>query len=722
MAVTPAQATATTDALSGLPIAGDLALAGLGSTAANPNWLYRGIQGAKLGAEGIVDLAAQAKNMPWMEAIRGAAPKWAGGTGGYTYDPFYKGAGKLPLSQMVKTGGDPLGRKVFQAATGFLPKTVARFAGPIGAAYGVGDLAYRGTSALLDATGGTERLENLGGNIYEYFNPEQTSVEEQIARDEAAGLFDVDERSVAQLQGGGYLGSIPRALGGIFPGATPTTILPEQPSPRGFGYQAAFSRDPAFDVNERSMASLAPVDRTNYERTVREPTWFPPTTSSGSAMAETAGDRNYLSDIEKWRIQNEEKQDLSVEDMQAHDVRDHIDLVYGVRMESPYAHTDTIRKTLSAAGKILPDFMRDAYLTSSMGDSLEGIQNLVEDHTKGESLVTPSHIFPRIDLGDWSRGDPVPKDEAQEDIRHMLKDVVNNTLFTAARDAEISPMEIYENDNVVFDEGKFDVLAEALLDEKAHVDQLGAALELVRDAPEDERVVESFTEQGLIDIASQVESFANIPAAPWTPQAPVIPDIVVPPPAVAPPPPVDDFSSMFPSPAPEPQVEDFSAIRDRAAEKAAERDREAEAASAKRGREAEAAAAERSRAAEAAAEQRKEAAKQRVRDKKAAAKREAADKRAADRAAAKSARMSAARQRDIAKAAKAARAAEAAREAATKKAAEDQRRKDAEAQKIWEQHKKWAAENAKKLREREANRLKQMGYKKPVTGSQFIYT
>ena len=121
-------------------------------------------------------------------------------------------------------------------------------------------------------------------------------------------------------------------------------------------------------------------------------------------------------------------------------------------------------------------------------------------------------------------------------------------------------------------------------------------------------------------------------------------------------------------------------------------------------------------------EQRKEAAKQKRRDKKAAAKREAADKRAADRAAAKSARMSAAQKRNIARVAKASRKAEAAREAATKKAAEDQRRKDAEAQKIWEQHKKWAAENAKKLREREANRLKQMGYKKPVTGSQFIYT
>ena len=83
---------------------------------------------------------------------------------------------------------------------------------------------------------------------------------------------------------GGYTGAVPRAMEGIFPGGAPTTLLPEQPSPRGLGYQAAVSRDPAFDVNERSMASLAPVDRTNYERTVREPTWFPPTTESGSGM------------------------------------------------------------------------------------------------------------------------------------------------------------------------------------------------------------------------------------------------------------------------------------------------------------------------------------------------------------------------------------------------------------------------------------------------------
>jgi hypothetical protein len=101
--------------------------------------------------------------------------------------------------------------------------------------------------------------------------------------------------------------------------------------------------------------------------------------------------------------------------------------------------------------------------------------------------------------------------------------------------------------------------------------------------------------------------------------------------------------------------------------------------------------------------------------KKAANKQKAANKRAADKAAA-------ARDRATARAAKASRAAEKKREADTKKAAEKQRREDKSAQKIFAQHKKWAAENAKMLRDREANRLKQMGYNKPVTGSQFIYT
>jgi hypothetical protein len=91
--------------------------------------------------------------------------------------------------------------------------------------------------------------------------------------------------------------------------------------------------------------------------------------------------------------------------------------------------------------------------------------------------------------------------------------------------------------------------------------------------------------QDLIDIATQQESFANIPEAPWTPPAPVIPDIVVPPPA---------------RDEPEPQVEDFSAIQE-ADRSRQERERKAEvkkAASAARKKEAKREAATKKKAAE----------------------------------------------------------------------------------------------------------------------------
>ena len=242
MAVTPAQGSATTNALSGLPIAGDIALAGLGSTAFNPAWNYLGAGGAPMTAEAAAGAASAAKNMTWGQALKADVP--------HAYQRGYippAGQTKLPFWKMPATGGTPATRKLFETTIGALPK-VARFAGPAGAAYGVGDLAYRGTSALLGATGGEEALKNLGGNIYEYFNqpesfvmPESgldeqgrtispvstapgygvpegyevigTSPEEQLAfvidplqdarisgqlaRDEEAGLFDVNERSVA---------------------------------------------------------------------------------------------------------------------------------------------------------------------------------------------------------------------------------------------------------------------------------------------------------------------------------------------------------------------------------------------------------------------------------------------------------------------------------------------------------------------------------------------
>ena len=81
---------------------------------------------------------------------------------------------------------------------------------------------------------------------------------------------------------------------------------------------------------------------------------------------------------------------------------------------------------------------------------------------------------------------------------------------------------------------------------------------LVELAQTDPTIAERYTTPGsqdLIDIATQQESFANIPETPWTPQAPVIPDIseilkaYVPPPA-APEPDVETFEAPPPKPAP----------------------------------------------------------------------------------------------------------------------------------------------------------------------------
>jgi hypothetical protein len=87
------------------------------------DWLYRGAEGAKSSAEEIAKLAKSAKDLPWKKAVSGATPKWLGGSGQWTFDPSYKGVNKLPLSKMFLTGGDPLGRKVYQG--------LSRVAGPI---------------------------------------------------------------------------------------------------------------------------------------------------------------------------------------------------------------------------------------------------------------------------------------------------------------------------------------------------------------------------------------------------------------------------------------------------------------------------------------------------------------------------------------------------------------------------------------------------------------
>jgi len=167
-----------------------------------------------------------------------------------------------------------------------------------------------------------------------------------------------------------------------------------------------------------------------------------------------------------------------------HDTRRHLDAVFG---------TDT-------AGSTDPTLTKRQRLIQTVGDMV--IPNLRSDTLQDAALKfrdNKDRVQTLVDAKETSA------------VSETLKDLVNNELFMGARDTGQGALEAYNNPNVVFDDKKFDVLSQALVDKKANIDQLDSALELVRSAPEDDRVVESFTEQGLIDIGSQVESFTPPP-------------------------------------------------------------------------------------------------------------------------------------------------------------------------------------------------------------------
>jgi hypothetical protein len=585
----------------------------------------------------------------------------------------------------------------------------------------------------------------------------------------------------SQVQpGGGYAGAIPRALEGIFPGAVPTSLLPEQPSPYGsFGYEedlvgldppmtktgyygrrsddirfpypeigfqgrpdvlaadaypsqdygptradlgqfptvpgieittpaqylqsieqagetgkqiiprnfpfrskskefmpeylestgpepeydsrvwfnpVAISRDPAFDVNERSMASLSP----NITYTPTPPFGPVPSTEEWQArLTREAGDaiteaqtatrealfggrtesgmvepldpsitRAWDTDRETWDIKRNQGNipgtplavpAITTEDYDKFDVRSHIQLAYGLEPETAPANWPDWR--VSATGLIpkTPDFLRDIYADRT--DSPAIVENLADEYQDLTADPQTSGEADSIYNKDKDTG------EVSGDLIRTLKDVVNNEVIREGREFGLSAEQVYNSPNIVFDPQQLSALAE----------QLASGSK------------KDFTDKDVMELTTQVESFAGIPEAP------------------------------------PPDVEDFSAIRDRAAEAASKRGREAEATSAK---------------------------KERAADKAAAKRQAVADKRAADKAAA-------ARDRATARAAKASRAAEVKREAATKKRAEKQRSKDKEAQRIWDIHAKMRKENAAQRAAEEARRARRYAGGK---GGALMYT
>ena len=170
--------------------------------------------------------------------------------------------------------------------------------------------------------------------------------------------------------------------------------------------------------------------------------------------------------------------DAWIELKDKHDTRRHLDAVFGTDTAGSTDPTLTRKQRVrqTAGDLIVPnipsDTIRDAFVKHS--DNKDTVQTLVDA-------------------------------KATKDVSESLKDLVNNQLFMGARDSGQGALEAYNNPNVVFDDKKFDVLSQALVDKKANIDQLDSALELVRSAPEDDRVVESFTEQGLKDVAAMSE-------------------------------------------------------------------------------------------------------------------------------------------------------------------------------------------------------------------------
>ena len=424
-----------------------------------------------------------------------------------------------------------------------------------------------------------------------------------------------------------------------------SAIFSSQVTPGG-GYTDV-SRDPAFDVNERSMASLAPVDRANYERTVREPTWFPPTTESGiGGMVTDPSTIPPVETPEVWRARQESEARAVVEtdrvatldalrgmfgqepsqaitespsmaysqpnvqyalstaleeaqnnftspggtlaedrakyggikdymasigesgmprtEEDRHDVREHLDLVFGTWApriaggeptdpEDPYKRFGlNMATTMVTPLGLIPGVPKMQDVVLDIADNADKVNTMVSDYK---------------DLKEKGEDEEASKEVTR--ISEALKDFTNNEIFKDIRDSEAledtdiqTKMDMaYQNPNVVWDERQMQSLAELI-------------------ATGDKKI-EDVLEDDMVELKTQVESFSKFT-----------------------PPDVESFADM-PEPEPlDPQVEDFSAIRDREAEAAAERDREAEEAAAERSRAAEAAAAERDRAAAKAAAER----------------------------------------------------------------------------------------------------------------------
>jgi len=516
------------------------------------------------------------------------------------------GAGQMTAGQAARLKGRDLTERGFSPMLGF-----------------VGAMPYQLFDEAFDPEASGQRsLSDALSQGWQNIRGVGDVVGERIRENPWGALSAIFSSQVTP--GGGYTDEAPRALEGIFPGAAPTTILPEEPSSYGnLGYEpdadivdwskveedaAAGVFDADFDYIPAQVRSgvggdlpPVPTEDAPYLGIAESPSMVNPSLYRqpnvqygstppydegwsqrrmlGEPVARSPGEEyvthrqeiadlknvehDYTSDLANWNRSQQAGSDDSDVAEAKYNVMKHLNLAYGARP--------------LLGDSLKPDASADDYERQGMHNLMINTPSNFARDTAANLLDSSSTIQEALD--DLSGQDQRVK------VMDSLTDMANNATFRALRDERVSKEEAYKSEDVVWDHREMRDLAQELINEERDPETITVenvkeeakkAYEKRTDVREEAREQGSElrdalkAEQDRIREESRVESFADMPE----------------------PEPLD------------PQVEDFSAIRDREAEAAAERDREAEEAAAERSRAAEAAAAERDRAAAKAAAER----------------------------------------------------------------------------------------------------------------------
>jgi len=335
-------------------------------------------------------------------------------------------------------------------------------------------------------------------------------------------------------------------------------------------------------------------------------------------------EHDYTSDLANWNRSQQGTSDDSDVAEAKYNVMKHLNLIFGYEDIVQAGPSKRVSARTGIEDRLEPDVSAGGYTRQAAWHPFILEQS---DYLRDEAtavLDSPSTIQKALDN--------LSGQDQRVKVMDTLTDMANNDTFRTLREEGVSKEDAYKSGDVVWDQRELRDLAQELINNERDPETI---------------TVENVKEEAkkASDKRTDVREEARKPKK------------------------KEEEESVA-------DVEDFSAIRDRAAEKAAQRDRDVQEKADERNRKAEKAADERNRRAE---------------------------KAAADR-------ESAARSKATEKAAKASRKAEAKREAATKKEAQKQRDKlDSASKKALQNHMAWMATQSERLEKEKKLRQKQ-GY------------